>query len=166
MAKNVDDPSERRRWPRKPALISAVVADLNGENACDCSIRDISAGGAQITLSRKLPTGAKICLLDPSGRLAHVATVAWSNSNRAGLMFHQSHVLGAGLPPGLKFIWRLALEAKLKEIEGVIEMGVPAEQACSSVGFAEDDLHQMARQADGDEKFELVLHHAKRLLNK
>ena len=97
---------------------------------------------------------------------AHLATVAWSNSNRAGLMFHQSHVMGIGLPPGLKFIWRLALEAKLKEVEGVIAMGVPTEQACGSVGFTEDNLHQMARQIGGDEKFERVLQHAKRLLNR
>jgi hypothetical protein len=166
MAKKVHDPSERRRWPRKPALIRAIVSDLNGENAFDCSIRDLSAGGAQITLARELPIGARICLLDPSGRVAHLATVAWSNSNRAGLMFHQSHVMGIGLPPGLKFIWRLALEAKLKEVEGVIAMGVPTEQACGSVGFTEDDLHQMARQVGGDEKFERVLQHAKRLLNR
>jgi hypothetical protein len=92
--------------------------------------------------------------------------VVWSNFNLAGLSFSQRHVIGAGLPPGLKFIWRLALEAKLKEVEGVLAMGVPVEQACSSVGFAEGDLDQMARHMDGDEKFELVLHHAKGMLSK
>src|SRR4029450_1064873 len=138
MAKNVVDPSERRRWPRKPALMSAIVADGDGENACSCSIREMSADGAQIRISRELPVGAKIYLVNASNGVAYLATVVWSNFNRAGLSFSQRHVIGVGLPPGVKFIWRLVREAKLKEVEGVVAMGVPIEQACSSGGFAED----------------------------
>ena len=123
----VDDFSERRTRPRKPALTSAVVADVNGENACNCSIRDISAGGARIRLSRELPIGARIFLLDTSNRVAYLATVVWSNSNRSGLSFHQSYAIDAGLPTGLQFIWRLALEANLKDVEGVIATGLPVE---------------------------------------
>lgn len=158
------DPSERRQWPRKTVLMSAIVADLNGENASDCIIRDVSAGGAQISLSRKLQTGEQIYLVDASNRAAHLAKVAWTNSDRAGLSFARSYVINLGLPSRLKFFWRLLLEAKLKEVDRIVAAGVSTGLAFKSVGLANEHLHQMARHASGDEKFERLLFQAKHLM--
>jgi PilZ domain-containing protein len=158
------DPSERRQWPRKTVLLSAVIADLNGENACNCMIRDMSAGGAQISLSRSLQKGEQIYLVDASNRAAHLAKVAWTDSDRAGLSFVRSYAINLGLPSRLKFFWRLLLEAKLKEVDRIVAAGVSMGLAFRSVGLANEHLHQMARHASGDEKFERLLFQAKRLM--
>jgi len=108
-------------------LLSGVVADVNGEKASDCIIQDMHAHGAQIGLSKKLPMGAQIYLLDTSNRTAYLASVAWNNSHRAGLSFVQSHAIGFALPPKLKFLWRLLLEAKLREVDRIVAKGIPLE---------------------------------------
>ena len=95
-------------------------------------MRDISVGGARISLSRK-PGWHKTYLLDTGNRVAYFAIVVSSKSNSAGLSFQKSHVIGIDLPPELKFIWRLVLETKLKEVEGVVAIGVPVDQAHSQV---------------------------------
>jgi PilZ domain-containing protein len=156
--------TERRRLPRKTVLMHAVVADINGENACDCMIRDINAGGAQIGFAKTLSVGEEIYLVDAGNRAAHLARVAWSNSDRSGLAFVKSYAIGLGLPPPLKFLWRILLEAKLMEIGRVIRMGIPVGLAFSAAGLTEEHLHQMVLNAAGDEKFEHLLLLAKRLL--
>jgi hypothetical protein len=159
------DPSERRRWPRKEGLLSGVVADVNGEISFDCTILDMNPQGAQIAFSDKLPLGEQIYLLDISNLTAYLASVAWNNSDRAGLSFVQSCAIGLALPPGLKFLWRLFLEAKLRELDRVVAKGVPVGLAFRTIGLSDADLDQMARHAGTDKKFERLLLLAKRLMN-
>ena len=154
---------ERRRLPRKVALMRAVVASVNGDNVFDCMIRDMNTGGAQIDYSKTLSVGEEVYLLDIGNRGAHLAKVVWTNSDRAGLSFLKSYAVGLGLPLPLKFLWRLLLEAKLKEIDRAIRQGIPVGLAFSTVGLAEEDLHRLTPYAAGDEKFELLLLLAKRL---
>jgi len=141
----------------------AVVASVNGDNVFDCMIRDMNTGGAQIDYSKTLSVGEEVYLLDIGNRGAHLAKVVWTNSDRAGLSFLKSYAVGLGLPLPLKFLWRLLLEAKLKEIDRAIRQGIPVGLAFSTVGLAEEDLHRLTPYAAGDEKFELLLLLAKRL---
>src|SRR5258705_5177258 len=159
------DPAEQRRRPRKSALLSGVIADVNGENVSDCIIRDIHAHGAQIGFSKKLPMDSQIYLLDTSNQNAYLANVAWNNSHRAGLSFVQSYAVGFALPPKLKFLWRLLLEAKLREVDRAVSKGITVGLAWRSVGLAEVHLDQMAQHSNNDEKFERLLLLAKRLMN-
>src|SRR5688572_14701890 len=108
------DPSNQRRLPRKQVLLKGVVTDAAGSDGTDCAIADLNVLGAQVRISRQLPVGAQIILLDTSNTTAHVANVVWSSGERAGLSFVQSHAMGLGLPPRLNFLWKLLLEAKLK----------------------------------------------------
>jgi len=158
------DPSERRRWPRKTVLINAIIADPDGENVSECTIRDVSAGGAQISLSSNLQKGQQIYLVDAGNRVAHLAKVMWTSADRAGLSFVRSYAINLGLPPHLKFLWRLLLEAKLRELDRIVASGVSIGLASRSVGLANEHLHQMARHASGDDKFSQLLFRAKRLL--
>jgi len=157
--------AERRRLPRKTTLLRAVVADANGENASDCKIYDINAGGAQISVSKALPIGTEICLLDTGNQLAYLAKVMWSKSDRCGLSFLQTHTMGSGLPPHLTFLWKLYLDAKLRQIDRDLARGVSASLAFLNAGLSEVDLHYMSRHVNGDIQFERAVIHAKRLLS-
>jgi hypothetical protein len=158
------DPSERRTLPRKEALLSAVVADVNGETATDCVIRDINARSAQISFARTLPIGAQIYLLDVNNKTAYLARVVWARSGRAGLLFIESHAIGLRLPTKLKFLWRLFLEAKLREVYRLVATGIPLELALSTVGLAEEHLHQMVRYASVEKRTEILLRLARRVM--
>jgi hypothetical protein len=159
------DPSERRRLPRKDVLLNAVVAGLDGEIVFDCTIKDMNAGSAQIGFTSEFPLPAQIYLLDTSSRTAHLANVSWSNSESAGLAFVKSYAIGIALQPQFKFLWRLLLGAKLREVYRVVASGVPVGLAFNTVGLSESQLEQMARHAGGDEKFERLLVLAKDLLS-
>jgi hypothetical protein len=63
------------------------------------------------------------------------------------------------------FLWRLFLEAKLRKIDHDVVRGVPTALAFMDVGLTEVHLHQMARHAKGDLKFESLVSRAQCLVN-
>ena len=156
--------SEQRRLPRKNALLSGILSDLNGETASDCTIQDINARGAAIGIPGKLPIGAQAYLLDTGNRAAHLSRVVWSNADRSGLLFVQSYAMGFGLPPRMRFLWRLLLEAKLRQVDRAVAMGIQAGLALSTVGLTREHVHQLARYAGTDKRFRRLLLRAGRLL--
>jgi hypothetical protein len=156
--------SDARRLPRKNVLLSGVLVDLDGERASDCAIEDINARGAAISLSRKLAVGAQVYLLDTGNRAAHLARVVWNNANRSGLLFVRSYAMGPGLPPKMRILWKLLLEAKLRQADRAVAMGIDAELALGTVGLTREHVHQMARYANGDTRFQELLHRLEALL--
>lgn len=158
------DPSNHRRLPRKQVLLKGVVTDVAGNDGADCAIADLNVLGAQVRISRPLSVGAQIILLDPSNTTAHVANVVWSSAERAGLCFVQSHTMGLGLPPRLNFLWKLLLEAKLKDISRVIARGAPNKLAASTVGLTEGLLHCIEPHASPDAELGRLLGQARRVL--
>ena len=155
--------SDARRLPRKNVLLSGVLVD--GEQPSDCAIEDINARGAAVSLSRKLPVGAQVYLLDTGNRAAHLARVVWNNGNRSGLLFVRSYAMGPGLPPKMRFLWKLLLEAKLRQADRAVAMGIDTELALGTVGLTREHLHQMERYAEGDARFQELLHRLESLLD-
>jgi hypothetical protein len=155
------DTSERRKLPRKQTLLSAVVVDVTGATASDCIIRDINARSAQIRVSKTLPIGAQIYLLDANNKTAHLARVVWRRSDLAGLSFVESYAIGLGLAPSLKFLWKLFLESKFKEVYRLVSAGVPIELALSTAGLDEEHLREMSRYGRVEKRFEILLRLAK-----
>lgn len=155
---------EQRRLPRKSVVLSGVIADLEGEQSWECTIHDINSGGAAIGVGGRLPVGAQLYLLDTQTPSAHLARVVWSNYTRSGLLLIQSYAMGLGLPPKMRFLWRLLLEAKLGQANRAVEKGISAELALGSVGLTREHVHQMARYASVDERFQSLLHRVERLL--
>jgi len=151
------DPFEKRALPRKKALLHAVVVDVAGEVASDCTIQDITVRSAQIGFSRVLPIGTQIYLLDASNRTAHLARVVWRRSDRAGLSFVESHAIGLKLPASLRFLWRVFLEAKFKEVYRLVSAGVRIDLALSTAGLDQEHLRQMARYVRFEKRFEILL---------
>lgn len=159
-------PVEPRRVPRKSVRFSGVIADESGENAIDCTIRDLNACGAQVELSTTLQHDAGIYLVDTHNEMAHLATVVWMDTDRAGLSFLRSYSLELTLPRRLKFLGRLLIEAKLREVKTLVERGVPVEEAIRIVGVSGRYLDRFGMRGVLDEKVCLLLHQAKRLLSK
>ena len=158
-------PSEQRRLPRKNTLLTGVIADLESEQSWECTIHDISTRGAAVAVGGRMPVSAELYLLDTENRTAHHARVTWSNYERSGLLFIRSHAMGFGLPPKMRFLWRLLLEAKLRQADRAVAMGISAELALGSVGLAREHLHQMARYASADKRFQQLLQRAEHLLH-
>lgn len=158
-------PHERRRLPRKPTLMSAVLVEANGQNACGCLILDTNAGGAQVSATISHPIGTEVCLLDVGNQIAHFATVVWSKADRNGLSFVESRRIGMELPDNLSFLWRLLLEAKLRDIERNIGNGVSVGLAFMNAGLSTLDLDLMAQRATGDAGFEEALGRGRKLLD-
>src|SRR5262245_56244228 len=151
------DPLEKRALPRKKALLTAVIVDVGGTTACDCTIQDITIRSAQIGFARPIPIGTQIYLLDASNRIAHLARVVWCRSERAGVSFIQSHEIGWKLPSSLKFLWRVFLEAKFKEVYRLVSTGVKVVLALSTAGLDEEHLRQMGRYVRFEKRFEILL---------
>ena len=157
-------PAEQRRLPRKNALLGGVIADLNTQQAWDCTIHDINARGAAISVGGRLPVGVELYLLDTANREVHLARVMWSNYERSGLLFAQSHAMGLGLPPRMRFLWGLLLDAKLRQAERAVASGASSETALGSVGLTREHVHQMARFASADKRFRKLLARVEQLL--
>ena len=156
---------EQRRLPRKNVLLSGVLTDATGETASECLIRDMHASGAAISLSRPLQVSARVFLLDTANAAAHDARVAWSRGDRSGLSFTRSYAMGLGLPPRLRFLWRLLFEARLQQAERAIASGVSAEPALGMAGLTREYMHQMVRYASSDKRLLQLLQRASRRLD-
>jgi hypothetical protein len=157
--------AEQRKLPRKPGLLWGVLVDVNGEDPADCTIRNVNARGVAIRHPKILPIGVQMYLLDPGNRAAHLTRVVWNRVDHSGLVFVRSYAMGLGLPPKLKFLWRLFLEAKLRQAERAVAIGVSPELAFSSVGLTREQVHLMSFHARADVSFQRLLLRAIRLLD-
>lgn len=156
---------EKRKLPRKTGVLTGVLVDINGEDPSDCIIRDINIHGAAVIHPKRLPVGAQLYLLVIGSRTAHLARVVWSHANCSGLFFVCSYEMGLELPARLRFLWRLLLEAKLRQAESAIAQGIRPDLAFSSVGVTREQVHQMAPHAHADMSFQRLLLRTLRLLN-
>ena len=136
-----DETPERRRLPRsKKVLFSGVITDLDGKTVLDCTIRDLSAEGAQIALANDVPVNSEAYLLDARNRVAHRARVVWSDAGRCGLAFVHTLDLSHPLPSELTFLHRILVETKLRQILRLTQQGISAEDARAIVGIEEEQL--------------------------
>ena len=156
---------EQRRLPRKNVLLSGVLINASGETGSGCIIRDKHSSGAAITLSKPLQVGSRVFLLDIANAAAHDARVAWSRPDRSGLSFTRNYVMGLGLPPALRFMWRFLFEARLRQAERAIASGVEADLALGTEGITREYIHHMGRYASSDKRLLQLLQRAISLLD-
>ena len=159
-----EEPHERRRLDRKPTFLRAVIVEAKTQNARNCLILDINAEGAQVSALMRYPKDTQLYLLDVPHQIAYAAQLLWSKADRSGLSFTESHRIGNGLPLHWSFLWKVLLEAKLRDIERNIGNGISAASAFMSAGLSAMDLDMMAQRAAGDAAFEQSLHRARQLL--
>ncbi len=102
---------ELRKAVRKKVLLTGKVIWDGGAHILDCSILDLSATGARITLSQSKVMPEKIILLDIANRMAHQATVVSERAGGFGLKFQASHKLADISAPELRYLKRIWMEA-------------------------------------------------------
>jgi hypothetical protein len=156
---------EQRRLPRKNVLLSGMLISASGETATECIIRDMHVSGAAISVSKPLQIGGRVFLLDTANAAAHDGRVAWSRADRSGLSFTRNYVMGLGLPPALRFLWRFLFEARLRQAERAMATGVDADLAFGTAGITREYIHQMSRYASSDKRLLQLLQRAISLLD-
>jgi hypothetical protein len=138
--KTQQPPVDRRRLPRSTrVLFSGVIVDLKGKAVLDCTIRDLSVDGAQVSVSKELVVNSEVYVVDAHNRAAHRSRVAWSARDRAGLSFLATIDLSRTLPPELDFLKRILLETKLRQIMKLTRQGVTSATARAMVGLDEEE---------------------------
>ena len=106
-ASELPPPAERRPKPRRRVLLGGLVAYSDGARSFACTIRDLSATGARITLPPNLAVPAKIYLINLRDRTAHEGTIVWNKGAEAGVTFSQSFSIADLTDPKLNYLRKL-----------------------------------------------------------
>lgn len=98
---------ERRTSRRGRALLAGKLVYGDGFSA-DCTIRDLTATGAKVTLPAHQLVPKDFYLIVIRDGMAHKARTLWTRYPHAGLEFESSHDLGDAMPAALrplKHLW-------------------------------------------------------------
>jgi hypothetical protein len=98
------------RDPRKKTYLFGLLVHGNGTFTVDCIVRNISAGGAKITLAQRNPLPGNIYLIVVKYGLACRSEIAWLSFPARGLKFADMHFVAQNLPQELMFLRQLWLE--------------------------------------------------------
>ncbi|HEY3777503.1 MAG TPA: PilZ domain-containing protein [Rhizomicrobium sp.] len=101
---------ESRGGERRRAFLSGMIISRDGTRSVGCTIRDISNGGARITLARDAIVPAQLYLLSSRHAVGYEVHIAWRSATQAGLKITAEHRLSAAMDADLLFLWRLFLE--------------------------------------------------------
>jgi hypothetical protein len=102
---------EQRKAPRKKVLLTSKIVYGDGAYVLDCTIRDISASGAFITLSQGRSIPGEIYLLDLANRVAYYAKIVSQRASGYGIKFLNTYPLAQITTPELRYLKRIWLES-------------------------------------------------------
>ena len=102
-------PDERRAEVRRRVLLTGKIVYPRNSFSADCTIRDLSPGGARIAVSPEA-ISADPCLIVVKDAVLHHATTAWHKGGYAGLRLHRTVSLAGATPLHLRNAQRLWLE--------------------------------------------------------
>ena len=100
--------AERRSSRRKKSFLRGKIIYDRGAHSCECTIRDVSDGGARVELPVGQIIPKKIFLVEMRGGIAYECEVRWRAPSSIGVLFLRSFPLGGPLPDEyryLKQIW-------------------------------------------------------------
>jgi PilZ domain len=98
------------RLPRKRAFLNGVLVRGDGAFTFACTIRDISDGGAKVTLEKRQLLPADLYLIVVKFGVAHRVKVVWADYPARGLQFGTTYLLNATPPKELTFLRQLWLD--------------------------------------------------------
>jgi len=102
-------PHERRKEPRRRVLLTGKIVYINNSFSADCTIRDLSPGGARIAVHPEAVL-ADPFLIVVRQAMVHASRTAWRAHPQVGLQFLEAVDLGGEAPLHLKAIQRLWVE--------------------------------------------------------
>jgi hypothetical protein len=100
----------RPRPPRKRTCLNGKLVYSEGPTVpdgaftLDCTVRDISEGGARIIIPQHLPLPPNMFLIVVKYCVAYWAKVVWLNYPARGLCFMKTYAMTDPLPDDLKFL--------------------------------------------------------------
>jgi len=100
-------PHRKRTCLNGKLVYSEGAALPDGTFTLDCSVRDISEGGAKVVLARRQLLPPNLYLIVVKYCVAYWAKVVWLKYPARGLKFSKTYPLSAPLPDELKFIRKL-----------------------------------------------------------
>jgi hypothetical protein len=98
---------EKRTGPRRRMLLPAILVFARGTYYFDCTIRDLSEGGARITVPRNAQFPSSLFLINVRDGLAYDAKTVRRAGTEAGLAFVRTLDMTGPRDPALDFLWRL-----------------------------------------------------------
>jgi PilZ domain len=101
--------TEKRPRRRQRVLLSAVVVYAEGKQSFDCTIRDISEGGARIAFQKGSQFPSSFYLINIRDRIVYDAGVVWCGPSEAGIAFTKTFPLSDLVDPAQSFLKRLWL---------------------------------------------------------
>jgi hypothetical protein len=104
----------RARPPRHRTLLGGKLvfgdSDMPPTLTLDCTIRNISEGGAKVTLDDRQPLAPDLYLISITRRVAYRARVMWMKFPARGLQFLQTYFLEKAIPEELGFLRTLYVD--------------------------------------------------------
>jgi hypothetical protein len=89
---------ERRKLARNRTFLGGVIAFNHRKSTMDCLVRNISAGGAKISLTNTATIPDKFDLTIKQKGRALLARIVWRKADEAGIVFLSENVAGAPIP--------------------------------------------------------------------
>ena len=103
-------PADRRPGRRRRVLLGGRVTFHEGAQVFDCSIRDLTEGGARITVHANQIIPTHVYLINLRDRLVYECVVVWHKSGEAGVQFVKTLQVGDITNPSLTYLKRLWVE--------------------------------------------------------
>jgi len=98
------------RAPRKRTCLNGKLVYDRGVFTIDCSVRNISEGGAKVVVAGHQPLPSDLYLIVVKYCVAFRAKAMWANFPARGLKFSATYPLSATLPEEVKFLRQLWLD--------------------------------------------------------
>jgi PilZ domain-containing protein len=94
-----------------------------GAFTIDCAIRDISEGGARVSLSRLQPLPLDLFLIVIKYGIAYRARIVWQKFPARGLKFLTPYFLDGAMPADLSFLRKLWVDLAAREGGDTLPIG-------------------------------------------
>jgi hypothetical protein len=128
-------------------LFFGKISDATGAKVADCAISNVSPKGAQVRLYADHSFPNRVYLIDAKTQSAHLAQVIWRRRERWGLRFVETLDLEKAVPTNLKFLKRLFIDSKLRQIEVLEGKGFTLEEALDAIGTTRTDYERWRRES-------------------
>jgi PilZ domain len=122
------------RAPRKRTCLSGKLVYSGGSYSLDCAVRDLSEGGAKITLEKRQALPLDLHLIVVKYCVAYQARVVWMNFPARGLQFSRTFRLSTTLPSELKHLQQLWVDVCARSGQHAAIAQWAAEQAAALSG--------------------------------
>ena len=99
--------AERRPNRRQRVLLSGLVAYAHGAHCFNCSIRNLNAVGARVSIPKRHAVPSKFFLINLHAQVAYECRLIWNDGVEAGVAFLNAYPLAKLNEPKLEYLKRL-----------------------------------------------------------